>query len=70
MPTARVRGSQTSIPSKPLASFRKDSVSTFSEAEIRTRAYQIYESRGRTGNQADDDWRQAEVELMELLHGK
>ncbi len=70
MRNPRVQGSQTSIPSKPPEPSRKDSVTTFSETEIRTRAYQVYESRGKAGNQPDDDWRQAEVELMELLHAK
>lgn len=46
------------------------SVSTFSEDEIRARAYEIYESRGRVGNHADEDWKQAKVELMELLHSR
>lgn len=70
MRNSRVQGSQTFIPSKLPQPSRKDSASTFSEAEIRTRAYQIYESRGKAGSQPDDDWRQAEVELMELLHAK
>ena len=50
--------------------FKKDPVGTFSDEEIRTRAYQIYESGNRNGNHADDDWTQAETELMELLHAK
>lgn len=51
-------------------SFQKDPTGTFSQDEIRARAYQIYESRDRNGNHAADDWSQAEVELMELLHAK
>jgi len=43
---------------------------TFSDEEIRIRAYQIYESRNRNGNHADEDWSQAQTELMELLGGK
>ena len=54
---------------QPLAS-ANDAVSTFPEGDIRTRAYEIYESRGRVGNHADEDWNQAEVELMELVHRK
>jgi hypothetical protein len=50
--------------------FKKDPVGTFSDEEIRIRAYQIYESGNRNGNHADDDWSQAETELMELLHAK
>ncbi|MGO9432786.1 MAG: DUF2934 domain-containing protein [Terracidiphilus sp.] len=45
-------------------------MTTFSEEEIRTRAYQIYEFRGRTDNHADEDWSLAETELMELVGGK
>jgi hypothetical protein len=45
-------------------------MSTFSEEEIRNRAYQIYEFRGKTDNHADEDWSQAETELMELVGGK
>jgi hypothetical protein len=50
--------------------FKKDPVGTFSDEEIRTRAYQIYESGNRNGNHAADDWAQAETELVELLHAK
>ena len=35
-----------------------------SEDEIRTLAYQIYESSGRQGNSAEQDWLQAERELL------
>ena len=45
-------------------------MSTFSENEIRTRAYQIYESGDRNSNSAAADWNQAKVELMELVGGK
>jgi len=50
--------------------FQKDPDSTFSQDEIRVRAYQIYESRDRTNNNPDEDWSQAETELMELVGGK
>jgi len=43
---------------------------TFSEEEIRARAYQIYEFGGKTDNHADEDWSQAEAELMEHVGGK
>lgn len=49
---------------------KKGSAGIFSDEEIRTRAYQIYESRDRNGNHSADDWSQAEIELMELLHAK
>jgi hypothetical protein len=50
--------------------FKKDPVRTFSDEEIRTRAYQIYESGNRNGNNADEDWTQAETELMDLRRTK
>ena len=50
--------------------FKKDPPRTFSDEEIRARAYQIYESRDRNGNHADEDWSRAETELTELLHAK
>ncbi len=36
------------------------------EAQIRTRAYQIYLQRGAQANHDMDDWLQAEYELMQL----
>ena len=42
----------------------------FSDEEIRTRAFQIYESRDRNSNTPDEDWSQAQIELTELLGGK
>ena len=44
--------------------------STFSDEEIRVRAYQIYESSDRTNKHADEDWFQAQTELMEMVGGK
>ncbi len=58
------------IPSVQRSTSTNDFVSTFSGSEIRARAYEIYESRGRVGNHADEDWAQAETELMELVHRK
>ena len=70
MSNPKVQVGQKSDSTKQPQPFKKDSASTFSEEEIRTRAYQIYESRGRTGNHPDEDWSQAETELMELVGGK
>lgn len=50
--------------------YKTDPVPTFSEDQIRTRAYQIYESGNRNNNNPNADWSQAETELMELLHAK
>ena len=58
-----------SVPSTQPKPLKKDLLSSFSEEEIRTRAYQIYECRSRT-YYAAEDWRQAETELMELVHAK
>jgi hypothetical protein len=66
----KVQVSQKSDPSKQLEPLKKDSPGTFPADEIRTRAYQIYEFRDRTDNHADEDWSQAETELMELVGGK
>ena len=62
-----IQKSDSSTQPRPV---QRDSMSTFSEEEIRIRAYQIYEFRNRTDNHADDDWSQAETELMELVGGK
>ncbi len=60
---------QSAPPIRP-ESFSNESMSTFSENEIRTRAYYIYESGDRNANSAVADWNQAKVELMELLGGE
>ena len=70
MSNPKVQVDQKSYPPKQQETFKKDPASTFSQEEIRTRAYQIYESRDRNGNHADEDWSQAETELMELVHSK
>jgi len=67
-PKAKV--GQKSDPFRQQETFKKDPAGTFSQDEIRTRAYQIYEFRDRNGNHADEDWSQAETELMELVGGK
>jgi len=67
-PKAKIN--QKSDPSTQPNPLKKDSPSAFSEEEIRTRAYQIYESRDRTKNNPDEDWSQTETELMELVGGK
>jgi len=66
----KVKVGQKSDPFRQQETFKKDPPSTFSQDEIRVRAYQIYECRDRNGNHADEDWSQAETELMELVGGK
>ncbi len=70
MSNPKVQVSQKPDPSKQQETLIKDSAGTFSEDQIRTRAYQIYESRDRTDNTPDGDWFQAETELMDLVSGK
>jgi len=70
MLSPKVQAVQKSDPFRQQETFQKDPSSAFSQDEIRTRAYQIYESRDRSGNHADEDWSQAETELMELVHAK
>jgi Protein of unknown function (DUF2934) len=66
----KVKVSQKSTPFTQPQPFQNDSAHTFSDDEIRTRAYQIYESGDRNNNNPDEDWIQAETELMELVGGK
>lgn len=70
MSNPKVRVGQKSTPSKQQETFKQDSANTFSEDQIRTRAYEIYESRGSIHNRADEDWSQAQTELMELEGGR
>lgn len=67
---SKVQNTQNPPVSKHSQPFKAEPVHVFSEDEIRTRAYQIYESGNRTGNSSESDWSQAETELMELLHAK
>jgi hypothetical protein len=66
----KVRVEQKSSPSKQPAPLKTTATGTFSQDEIRTRAYQIYESGNRNGNHAEEDWSQAETELIELVHAR
>jgi hypothetical protein len=66
----KVHDNQTSSNAPQPNSSQRASVGTFSEDEIRSRAYQIYEFRNRTDDHAAEDWSQAETELMEMVGGK
>ena len=70
MSNPKIQDSLNVISSTQEESFNKDPECTFSEDEIRTRAYQIYESRDRNGNHAGEEWVQAQTELTEMLGGK
>jgi H+-transporting ATPase len=52
-------------PAKPamLAKKQKEDKPRDRQPEIATRAYEIYEDRGRHDGQADEDWREAEAEI-------
>ena len=43
---------------------RKANLSSNTEEQIRRRAYELYEQRGRIDGFALDDWLQAEVEIL------
>ena len=69
MSNPKVQNTQKSA-SKLSEPFKTDPVRIFSQDQIRTRAYQIYESGNRNSNHPEADWSQAETELMELVHAK
>ncbi len=66
----KVQNSQKPSFPKHSEPFKTEPVHIFSQDQIRTRAYQIYESGNRNSNHPDADWSQAETELMELVHAK
>ena len=66
MSNSRDQATQKADAFRQQGTFKKDPPRTFSDEEIRTRAYQIYESGNRNGNNADGDWLQAEAELTDL----
>ena len=70
MSKPKIQPRQQPVPSEQSAPLAQDAPSTFSHEAIQARAYQIYESRNRTDNHADEDWSQAQTELMELVSGK
>jgi PAS domain S-box-containing protein len=61
--TMRTKGSEpkTHVVPKP----KEEQTNTNMEAEIRTRAYQIYEQRGRADGHDSGDWLQAESEIIQ-----
>ena len=38
------------------------------DSAVQTRAYELYELRGRTDGRAEEDWYQAEVDLREAAN--
>ncbi len=68
MSKSKARINPAAIP--PVEPIQNVSASVFSDEEIRVRAYQIYESSDRTNKHPDEDWSQAQTELMEMLGGK
>ena len=57
-PSAHLSGANPAIQGK------KNSSSPDLEAEIRRRAYQLYEQRGCTPGQENEDWLRAEREVL------
>lgn len=71
MSDTKVQVGKKPAPSKPAKpSVKQVSARAFSDGEIRTRAYEIYESRGRVDYHDVADWTRAETELTELLDVK
>ena len=70
MSNHKVQVSPKATTPKPVEPSKQAASGTFSEEEIRVRAYQIYESSDRTNQHADEDWSQAQTELMEMVGGK
>jgi len=65
MTTVATMRTKTSEPKTRVVLKRKEEQSnTNTEAEIRTRAYQIYEQRGRVDGHDLADWLQAESETI------
>jgi Protein of unknown function (DUF2934) len=57
---ARNRGEQSM---KPELLTKEDAVITTREENVRARAYELYEVRGRIDGHAEEDWLQAEAEV-------
>ena len=70
MSKPNVRVSPKAIVPKEQEASQPFTASTFSDEQIRVRAYQIYESSDRTNKHAEHDWFQAQTELMEMVGGK
>ncbi len=70
MSNPKVQIGQKSDRSKQQEISKNNSASNVSDDEVRTRAYEIYESRGSVHNRADEDWSQAQTELRELEGGR
>ena len=70
MSDTKVQVGKKPAPSKPVkSSVNQVSAKAFSDGEIRARAYELYEARGRADNHEVADWTQAETELTELQDG-
>ncbi len=52
-------------PRKPPTPTEADTAALSLEEEIRCRAYELYEKRGREDGLAWDDWHQAEAEISQ-----
>ena len=48
----------------PAATRQQDQMDAQTEAQIRQRAYELYQARGGVGGSATDDWQQAKQEVL------
>ncbi len=71
MATSRTKRARTLTPEPPakptvsaLTEKKNGNASVDLEAAIRSRAYELYEKRGRRDGFAQDDWLQAETEIL------
>jgi hypothetical protein len=67
MPSKRSVSSPVSA-SKPETPIEQEPATN--EELIRARAFQLYEERGRIDGHAEEDWLQAELEVLSRLAGK
>jgi Protein of unknown function (DUF2934) len=56
-------------PKKPQGSVLDDSQDLELEDQIRQRAYELYEERGREEGHEEEDWLRAEAEIMQKKAG-
>jgi Protein of unknown function (DUF2934) len=61
-PTADIRFKPARV-AQPISATKDNAVSASADSVLQTRAYELYERRGRVEGYADRDWYQAEAEL-------
>jgi hypothetical protein len=61
----KARQGQTAVPEKSMASQTQQATL---EEQVALRAYQLYEQRGRVDGFAEQDWLQAETEVLQAAN--